>query len=309
MKVFLVIVDPNNDFVCKREMVKYNHPQHGVIEVPTGNEGSLYVAGAEQNADNLVAMLDARGDKFDDIFVTLDAHHDMDQAHVTWWKDKETGALVDPFTCIGIHPDRRRVVQFLLDAAGAHPTERELTTTIPSYMYQGGVTSKGSFGYLEVLEARGRYRHFAWPVHCRIGQWGGAMYAPLGKALSRWAVRNLAVVNYVTKGSNIYTEHYSAVEAEVPDPQDESTQVHRRLVQALEVADIIAFGGWARSHCVAETFRSIAKLFSNPKYIEKLVMLEDATADVTGLEFMGEAFVKEMVAKGMKISNTRDFLA
>ena len=85
------------------------------------------------------------------------------------------------------------------------------------------------------------------------------MAAP-GAALTEWESR-FAFVDYVTKGSNILTEHYSAVQADVPDPSDASTQINTRLIQTLENADLVAIAGEARTHCLANTVRDIADGF------------------------------------------------
>ena len=115
------------------------------------------------------------------------------------------------------------------------------------------------------------------------------------------------MVDYVTKGSNFWTEHYSAVQADVPDPNDPDTMLNTRLIETLERADIILLAGEARSHCLANTVRDIADNFGEEN-IKKMVLLSDATSDVPGFENLGESFVDEMVKRGMQISTTIDFL-
>jgi hypothetical protein len=48
--------------------------------------------------------------------------------------------------------------------------------------------------------------------------------------------------------------------------------------------------------------------FSDPKYVQKVVLLTDATSNVTGFDFLGDAFLKDMKALGMQTSTTTDFL-
>ena len=95
----------------------------------------------------------------------------------------------------------------------------------------------------------------------------------------------------------------------MPDPNDPDTQVNTRLIQTLEEADMVAITGEALSHCVANTARDIAQCFSDPQYVEKLVLLTDASSNVANFEFLGDNFVKEMKLKGMKIDTTTNFLA
>ena len=86
------------------------------------------------------------------------------------------------------------------------------------------------------------------------------MIPVVAAALQRWEEAGFARVNYVTKGYNPWTEHYSAVQADVPDPTDPGTQINTRLIRALKNADVVALSGQALSHCVAHTVRDIACL-------------------------------------------------
>jgi nicotinamidase-related amidase len=295
VQVHLVIVDPQNDF-C-------------VADDGKGNKGSLVVPGALEDMQRVAKMVNRIGDRLADIHVTLDSHQGIGIERPKWWKRVSDGAMPAPFTILGIHPDKKRIVKFNADATGLHPTEEEYTTYMPSYARQGGPTGKGVFGYLEALAAKGRYPHVVWPVHCCVGSWGWSIVPELSNELIRWEQEQFARVNYVTKGNNPWTEHFSGVQAEVQDPGDPTTQVNTALIQTLESADIIALTGEALSHCVANTGRDIANCFTDPKYVAKLVLLTDATSNVSGFDFLGDAFVKELVAKGMQISTTADFLA
>jgi len=115
--------------------------------------------------------------------------------------------------------------------------------------------------------------------------------------------------DYVTKGSNILTEHYSAVQADVPDASDVSTQINTRLIQTLESADQILIAGEARTHCLANTVRDIANNFGDDSFVSKLVLLTDASSDIPGFETHAQAFMKEMTTRGMQLTTTTEFLA
>ena len=58
-----------------------------------------------------------------------------------------------------------------------------------------------------------------------------------------------------------------------------------------------------------DTGTDVGATFSNPKYIEKLVLLRDTTSNVPGFDFLGDAFIKSMTAKGMRVETTDSFLA
>ena len=133
------------------------------------------------------------------------------------------------------------------------------------------------------------------------------MFQELLEALWKWEESNYAMVDYVTKGSNFMTEHYSAVQADVPDPEDPNTHLNENLIEILKTADEIIWTGEALSHCVANTIRDIANNFGEEN-IKKMVLLTDATSNVTGFEQMGEDFMKEMTGRGMRTSTTVEYM-
>jgi len=245
--------------------------------------GALAVPGADEDMNRLAAMVLRLKDKLDDIHVTLDSHRLVDISHPIWWRDS-AGAHPDPFTIVSV----------------SDVVDGKWVTTRPGLQQR-------SLEYLRALEQRGRYPHCIWPPHCQIGSWGYGIHPRLFESLQAWEAR-FSVGDFLTKGSNIFTEHFSAVQAEVPDPEDPTTQLNAQFVQTLETADIILLAGQARSHCLANTVRDTVNAFSDPKYIEKLHLLTDATSDVPGFENLGEDFLNEMTAKGMKTTTTTEFL-
>jgi len=145
-----------------------------------------------------------------------------------------------------------------------------------------------------------------------IGSWGYGVVPELFESFIKWE-EDFALIDYVTKGSNFWTEHYSAVQADVPDPEDPSTQLNTGLIETLQTSDIILLAGEARSHCLANTVRDIADNFGEEN-IKKMVLLQDATSDVpdppgtTMFTDIGEQFVSDMMARGMQVSTTEEFL-
>lgn len=292
MRVHLLIVDPQNDF-C-------------VADDGHGNKGSLVVPGADKDMARVAALIRRVGDKLDDIHVTLDSHQAVGIERPRWWKRASDGAPPAPFTCLGAHPDGKRVVKFDFGPNGPTPTEETYVTSVVSFLHTGGPTGKGSLGYLQALAAKNRYPHIIWPEHCVVGSWGWSIVPELSDALRGWERDYLARINYIVKGNNPWTEHFSGIQAEVPDPADPGTQVNTRLVQVLEEADRVLVTGEALSHCVANTARDIAANFSVANYASKLTLLTDTTSNVTGFEFLGDAFVKDLEAKGMRLEKSTD---
>jgi nicotinamidase/pyrazinamidase len=247
--------------------------------------GALYVRGAENDIRRLSAMIRRIANRLDDIHITLDSHRLIDVAHPVFWKDS-SGHSPAPFTII----------------TAADVESGRWAPVLPG-LYRRMLT------YVKSLEANGRYPLCIWPPHCLIGSQGHGVMPELHQALLDWEKQRFGMVDYVTKGSNPWTEHYSAVCADVPDPSDPDTQINTRLIQTLMEADILAVAGEAGSHCLANTVRDIAKNFGDDSYIKRLVLLEDATCPVPGFEKFQSDFIQEMTSRGMKISTTCDFLA
>lgn len=258
-------------------------PQMDFMDHPN-RTGSLAVPGAHADMTRLTKLVKDFGSSLNDIHVTLDSHHVLDIAHPTWWMDSKGNAPA-PFTLISVDDVK----------AG------KWRARIPEF-------AKRSAEYVQQLADEGRYMLVIWPEHCIIGSDGHGIHPELFGQLCEWERKNLAVVDMVTKGSNPFTEHYSGLKAEVPDPEDASTQMNMGLIQTLEKADMVLIAGEALSHCVANTVRDIAANF-DPSAISKLVLLRDCCSSVTGFEKLGDDFVAELQALGMKVANSTDFVS
>ncbi len=246
--------------------------------------GALYVPGAERDMTRLATMVRRLKDKLDDIHVTLDSHHYIHIAHPIFWRDS-CGKRPAVFTRIS-----------------KSDVEDGVWTPAAPSLY------RRALDYVCKLERNGRYELTIWPPHCLIGSPGHTVFPELFAALTEWESR-FAFVDYVTKGSNLLTEHYSAVLADVPDAADASTQINTRLIRTLENADLVLIAGEARTHCLANTVRDIANNFGDDSFVSKLVLLTDASSDIPGFEAHAKTFMNEMVGRGMQVSTTTDFLA
>jgi nicotinamidase/pyrazinamidase len=279
LKIHLLIIDPQFDF-CD----------------PTG---ALYVSGAEMDMHRLAKMINRLKDKLDDIHITLDSHHLVDIAHPIFWLDSK-GKHPNPYTLIFEDDVKNGVWR----------------ATNPNHQ-------KRALEYVKSLKANNRYVLCIWPPHCLIGSNGYKVYngqqntpndERLYDSLLKWE-NDFAMVDYVTKGSNLWTEHYSAVQADVPDPMDPDTQLNMRLIKTLQDPDIVLLAGEALSHCVLNTVTDIADNFGEEN-IKKLVLLTDATSPVPNppgpgapdFVGMGKKFIKDMKARGMQVSTTTEFL-
>ena len=246
-------------------------------------KGSLFVAGADEDAKRMAAMVQRVGSKIKKIHLTMDSHKPFDIAHPIFWKNSK-GEHPDPYTPISVSDVKNGVWLAAIPGLQAY-----------------------ALSYVEKLATKGKYGLLIWPEHCRIGTWGHAIVPEVSDAVMAWERDHVTVADYVTKGSNPFTEHYSAIEAEVPDDNDHTTQLNTALIDILQNADIVAIAGEALSHCLAATTRDIIANFGEDN-IKKLVLLTDATSNVANYEGLGDTFVKEAVAKGMQISTTLEFL-
>jgi nicotinamidase/pyrazinamidase len=278
-KIHLLAIDPQNDFCDIPAALQPLNP------LVTGERiaPALPVPGAHDDMIRLSALIDRLGSKLYDIHVTMDSHNPLDIAHPTWWRN-EKGDAPAPFTLISVSDVRNGVWRARNPLAQAH-----------------------SLKYVETLEANGRYVLIIWPEHCLIGQWGHNVHASVANSLNNWARNRMDVVDYVTKGSNALTEHYSAVQAEMPDASDPSTMLNSRLIKVLAQADIILIAGEALSHCVASTVRDVCDNFGDEN-IKKLILLTDCSSSVAGFEALGSQFVTDMKARGMQTALSTDFL-
>jgi nicotinamidase/pyrazinamidase len=247
-------------------------------------DGALYVDGAEKDMERVAAMIKRLGQKLADIHVTMDCHHSFDVAHPIFWTDS-SGKHPSPFTVIKPEDMKNGTWQ----------------TSIPG-MFQRAIS------YLESLSNGHRYDLMVWPPHCLIGSPGNNIHEKVYEALLEWEARPGNMVDMVTKGSNPFTEHYSAIQAEVPDPDDATTQINTHLVKTLMEADEILIAGEASSHCVANTVRDIAKNFGDDSYVKKMVFLKDGSSPVAIAKQLEEDFLREMTTRGMQMSTTVDYL-
>ncbi len=249
--------------------------------------GSLYVPGAEKDMNRLAAMVDRIGPKIAQVHITLDSHRLNDIAHPNFWKDTN-GKQPNPFTLISV----------------ADVTNGKWTPSVPGLYIR-------ALNYVKALEKGGKFPLVIWPAHCLIGSRGTQVLPVLFDAITKWeADKPGRYANYVTKGCNPLTEHYSVFAAEVVDPTDPSTQLNTDLIGLLADPDVtqILVAGEAKSHCVRNSLYDLIQNFPDPKYAHKMVILEDAMSSVPTFEKVGDDFFADMRTKGVEFSNTVDFL-
>jgi len=270
----LLIIDPQNDF-C--DLPPSYRPENPSTRQPF--EPALPVPGAHQDMLRLAGLINRGRAGLSAISVTLDSHHRFDIAHPTFWRSQD-GGPVTPFTQIAAADVRAG--RF----APRHPD------AMPRVL-----------AYLDALEAEGRYQLMVWPVHCEIGSWGNNVHADVRAAYNHWEDSSLGIVAKLAKGSNPWTEHYSAVMAEVPDPEDKDTQLNQDFIDVLAKADRVYITGEAGSHCVKATTEHIVQHFGTEP-LSKLVLVTDCMSPVSGFEAQYQAFLRDMEAKGVQLAQS-----
>jgi len=226
--------------------------------VLTDQDGAaLPVPGAKADMDRLSDFIRKNITKFNEIQVTLDSHHQFQIFHPMYWTDGK-GKQPKPF-----------------DRITADDIEKGVwTTKVPSHRQR-------ALEYVKALETGGRYVLIIWPYHCLIGSWGGQIYEPLFKTLLDWETTNIGMFGKVTKGSNLFTEHYSAVKAEVPDPQDPTTQLNQDFIDILANPDIdqVLVAGEALDFCLYNSALDVANALGVDQ-AKKIKVLEDCTSPI-----------------------------
>ncbi len=268
--IHLLIVDPQNDFCDLPDSYRPTDPLTGSAVEP-----ALPIAGAHADMQRLARFIDATAHALSSITVTLDSHHRLDIAHPTFWR-AGNGDPVPPFT--PITAAQLRAGEFV----PRHDDDVPRT-----------------LNYLDELEARGRYTLMAWPVHCEIGTWGHNVHADVRAAYGRWEEDRQFIVRKVPKGANPWTEHYSALMAEVPDADDPRSQLNRGLLDSLDRADLILVAGEAGSHCVKATVEHLAEHLPGGN-LSRIVLLTDCMSPVAGFANAQAGFLHRMRDLGVQ---------
>lgn len=267
----LLVIDPQNDFCDLPE-----------DWCPGRQRPSLPVAGAHADMQRLAGWIRREGAKVDAITVTLDSHQRYDIAHPAFWQQgngDDSGDVV-PFTAITAAQVRAGVFR----PRNAEALQRSLE-------------------YLDALEANSRYMLMVWPVHCEVGSWSHGIHADVLAACGDWQQQRQRAVYNVFKGLNPWTEHYSALLAEVPDPADPATLLNTALLERLAQADMLVVAGEASSHCVRSTVEHLVEHLPHP---ERIVLMHDAMSPVPGFESAHHDFLAAMQARGLRLASSQE---
>ncbi|MFM7317725.1 MAG: hypothetical protein ACKO5E_12335, partial [bacterium] len=286
-RLHLCMIDAQNDFCSSG--------------VDSGRRGSLYVENAEQEANLVAKMIDRLGSRISAIHASLDSHHYNDCSHNVRWRTAE-GKTPDPFTIVSYEDVKNGLFQPACAMAEWNSAE------IPAREW--------ALQYTRGLETAGRMPLCLWPVHCLIGTWGHNLFELVAIALNRWCETTGNLIDFQMKGECAWTEHYSAIRADVVDPGRPDTSHNIAFLNELEKADQIAWVGWAGSHCLRFTALDAINHFGpgSNAIARKSIFFEDASAavpDIPGssVKFsdLRRQFLDEVVSRGALLTTTNAF--
>jgi nicotinamidase-related amidase len=243
-------------------------------------------------------LIDRIGYKLDDIHVTLDSHYAMDGRHPEFWTNSS-----------GTNPIPTNLGGGLISSTDIESGKwRPIGGNSKPKVLGGMSVTEFMIKCAKHRESEGVPGLEIWSPHCLIGSTGQSVQSDLYNSLLKWERTYKATINYVVKGTNVFTEHYGALCSNDPIPADPSTGLNTRFIQALDTFGVIYLAGEAASHCVLTTVTQVA---DNIGDISKLVLLTDCTSPipaVPGADFPAiyEAWKSGMVARGMKCAKSTD---
>lgn len=278
--IHLLVIDPQNDFCDLPSSYWPVNPLHADQRI----KPQLAVPGAHADMHRLAQFIRNGKHLISNITITLDSHHHVGIERPTMWV-KPDGTSPEPFTQLKAEDVRSGRV-----------------------FPKSSTDKKRVLNYLDKLEAAGRYTHMIWPIHCEIGTWGHNIHADVLAACNVWEVYAGKPTSKVIKGTNPYTEHYSALIAEVPDPDDPQTQLNSSLLASMQNSDVLLVAGEAGSHCVKSTLEHYLE-YANEEYISRVVVLTDCMSPITGFEQDYQEFLDKLESRGATLTTAALWLS
>lgn len=201
---------------------------------------------------------------------TMDTHQAMQIFHAPFLVDEE-----------GNHPDPLTVVTEKDVASGRWQFNPDIAAPLgvsPDY------GQRYLEHYVEELAEREKYALMIWPYHAMLGGIGHALVSAVEEAVFFHTLARYSNPIWHVKGDEAFTEHYSALSAEVTEDQRGApvADPEPALVDLVEDYDITVIAGQAKSHCVAWTIDDLANELSvrDPDLNDRVYLLEDCTSPV-----------------------------
>ena len=225
--------------------------------------------GAVDDNRRLCEFLYRNLDAVTEILPTLDTHRATQVFHAVWLVD-ENGDPPAPYTLVTVEDVERGVWRFNPDAGrtlGIDPADGE----------------RHLRHYVRRLAAGGKYALTVWPYHAMLGGVGHALVSSVEEAIFVHTIARRSQPEFLVKGSNPLTEHYSVIGPEVTFGSDGEPIASRNeeLVERLLGFDAVVIAGQAKSHCVAWTIDDLLEgTGADRRLAEKVYLLEDCSSPV-----------------------------
>jgi nicotinamidase-related amidase len=269
-------------------------------------EFELFVGGRSERAaveDNqrLVDFIYRNLNVITHISVTLDTHQAAQIFHSIYLIDKD-GNHPAPYTLVSsedIRQGRWIINRAITDSLGIQPEYAQHHLE----------------HYVNELQKNEKYELTIWPYHAMLGGIGHALVSSVEEAIFFHTIARNSQADFIIKGNNPVTEHYSAVGPEVlTDPAGKRIgQKDERLFNEVIENDFLIIAGQAKSHCVAWTVEDLRLHFqeSDPDQLRKIYLLEDCSSPVVVLgvvDYTGQADAayQRFSSSGMNIVKSTD---
>jgi nicotinamidase-related amidase len=203
------------------------------------------------------------------IFPSLDTHHAMQVFHAIWLVD-EQGEHPDPFTLVSFEDVESG--RWRMNAAVARALGIDVDYAQRHLLH-----------YARRLAEGGKYDLTIWPYHAMLGGIGHALVSALEEAVFFHGIARQSDPEFLVKGDNPLTEHYSMLGPEVTEGPDGDRLggKNRELIEKLLGFDAVVIAGQAKSHCLAWTIDDLLEEEeTGVRLAERTYLLEDCTSPI-----------------------------
>lgn len=238
------------------------------------------------------------------ISLTMDTHQAMQIFHSIFLVDNE-GKNPSPYTLVSADDIRQGRWKFNSAISDSLGIKSKLGQQHLEY-------------YTSQLQRNEKYDLTIWPYHAMLGGIGHALVSSLEEAIFFHTIARHSQPDFVEKGNNPLTEHYSAVGPEVitrPDGEKISKK-DERIFNKIKENDIVFIAGQAKSHCVAWTIEDLLLYFqeNEPEQLKKIYLLEDCSSPVVvpgvvDYTDQAEAAYQRFASAGMNVVRSTDPVA
>lgn len=254
-KICLITIDVQNTF-CTPEFELY----------VSGRSGT----GAVDDCRRLCEFIYKNLQNITHISPTMDTHQAIQIFHSSFLTN-ENGGHPDPFTLITEKDILEGKWKFNPDIAENLGIDKDYG-------------QQHLLHYTGELTKREKYDLTIWPYHALLGGIGHALVSSVEEAIFFHTIARYSQADFVTKGKNPFTEHYSAVGPEILTDADgkQIAQKNNTFIEKLKTFDAVIIAGEAKSHCVAWTIDDLLSFIGteDEALARKVYLLEDCTSSV-----------------------------